>query len=439
MIAEFKIRNFFSFRNEQKFSFVPSKDKSYPEFYVHQVKEGVNLLKIGFVYGSNASGKSNLLKALSFFFDITTNIPASKVDGIRFMPFMLDDNSREEPSCMAIVFYLQEEKYEYEIQFNTTEVITESLYVYTSSRKASIFTRTRDQQNGNSQIKWGTTCGLGASVKQAVTANTFCNCSVMATLSRINSEDTRISRVFDFFASHTRKSLLPNIDLIEYAKGLLQKDQDGGLRKFLIDMLKASDFNITDLKLKTEEVNIIDLVKSGIFQANIPEEELVNLSKSGLKKHELEFIHKSSAGSYSLTENVESAGTKRFLGMSAMLYELIYRNSFYSIDEIESSLHYELLSYFIKLFLANSENNSQLLVTTHDLNLLDEDFIRRDAVWFTDKNEHGETELKRLSDLGLHKALSPYNAYRQGKLVNLPFVGSIYIDRKEENGENDKD
>ena len=100
------------------------------------------------------------------------------------------------------------------------------------------------------------------------------------------------------------------------------------------------------------------------------------------------------------------------------------------MDEVETSIHYELLSYFIKLFLANSEGMSQLLVTTHDINLLNEDFIRRDSVWFTDKNKNGATSLKRLSALGLHKTMNPYNAYKQGKLVKLPFLGSIYLENE---------
>ena len=87
-----------------------------------------------------------------------------------------------------------------------------------------------------------------------------------------------------------------------------------------------------------------------------------------------------------------------------------------------------MLSYFLRVYIANYTGTSQLLLTTHDINLLNEDFIRRDAIWFTDKNEDAETELIRLSSLGLHKNLSPYNAYLQGKLVKLPFKGAIYLD-----------
>ena len=74
-----------------------------------------------------------------------------------------------------------------------------------------------------------------------------------------------------------------------------------------------------------------------------------------------------------------------------------------------------------------------MILTTHDLNLLNEDFIRRDTIWFTEKDDdNGETKLIRLSSLGLHKNLSPYNAYRQGKLVKLPFLGSLFLDIEEE-------
>ena len=142
---------------------------------------------------------------------------------------------------------------------------------------------------------------------------------------------------------------------------------------------------------------------------------------------ELMFIHHAGEKQYTLPEENESNGTIRLLGMAVILNFLLREKQFVAIDEVESSIHYELLSYFIKVFLANSNQTSQLLLTTHDINLLNEDFIRRDTIWFTDKDELGETKLVRLSSLGLHKNLSPYNAYRQGKLVKLPFVGSQYL------------
>ena len=169
--------------------------------------------------------------------------------------------------------------------------------------------------------------------------------------------------------------------------------------------------------------------RKAINSAPIPEEAKIEMLKRGTIKHDdILFSHTGEEGDYELHEGLESAGTHRFLGMSIVLYYVLHENNFIPVDEIETSIHYELLSYFIKLFLANSEGSSQLLMTTHDINLLNEDFIRRDVVWFTDKSKEGATQIKRLSSLGLHKTMNPYNAYKQGKLVDLPFLGSIYLE-----------
>ena len=144
----------------------------------------------------------------------------------------------------------------------------------------------------------------------------------------------------------------------------------------------------------------------------------------------MQFKHSVNGEEYELPENLESRGTIRFMGMVVLLKQLLFDNKIIVIDEVETSLHYELLAYFLKVFLANSTQNSQLIMTTHDINLLNESFVRRDTIWFADKDKCGETKLVRLSSLGLHKNLSPYNAYKQGKLIDLPFFESIYIKHK---------
>ena len=212
-------------------------------------------------------------------------------------------------------------------------------------------------------------------------------------------------------------------------KNELRNDKDGKKKRFLLQLLKASDFNIVDMTLDEREDSITPEMETTIKSAPIPEEAKIEMLRRGTIKHDdIMFMHTGEDGEYELHERLESAGTHRFLGMSIVLYYVLHENNFIPIDEIETSIHYELLAYFIKLFLANSEGSSQLLMTTHDINLLNEDFIRRDVVWFTDKSKEGATQVKRLSSLGLHKTMNPYNAYKQGKLVDLPFLGSIYLE-----------
>ena len=109
-----------------------------------------------------------------------------------------------------------------------------------------------------------------------------------------------------------------------------------------------------------------------------------------------------------------------------MSFLLIKQNQILLCDELESSLHYDLFTHIIKTFLVNSERG-QLIFSTHSLMLLDEDFIRRDMVYFTNKNEAGATEIYRAKDFGLHKDVSILNAYRGGKLGAKPNLGSFFI------------
>ena len=236
---------------------------------------------------------------------------------------------------------------------------------------------------------------------------------MLAAFGKSNVERTKLNDVYDYFAKQVKEILAPGMLLSGYVKSQLDKDETGDLKKFILNFLKASDFNIEDVVLHEEEELITP--------------ELEQLIQGKITNAELTFKHKVGDKLYDLSEEYESNGTMRFLGMAVILNFLLKTNRFVLIDEVETSIHYELLAYFIKVFLANSEGTSQMLLTTHDINLLNEDFIRRDTIWFTDKDEYGETKIVRLSSLGLHKNLSPYNAYKQGKLVKLPFLGSQYI------------
>lgn len=128
MIQEFGVKNFYSIKNEQKISFVPTPDGTQAENYLHEVTSGVNLLKIGIIYGSNASGKSNVLMALDFFHDLMLSVPQDKMSRIEgYAPFLLDDTSRNETCQMRLVFWLDRERYIHEIEFDDKRIYKESL------------------------------------------------------------------------------------------------------------------------------------------------------------------------------------------------------------------------------------------------------------------------------------------------------------------------
>ena len=429
MIAEFTVENFYSIRSTQKISFEPSSDSFMSDEYTYEVKDGVRLLKVGIIYGANASGKSNVLGAIEFFKMLVLRVPKGRNDTTRAVPFLLDETSKAKTTKMSMSFYVNQLKYILSFELDKKRIYSETLTVYESIRPTKLYSRSYDPDTDSSVIEFGTNLKMAKKNQDAIAGNTINNCSVLAAFGNSNVEKTKLNDVYDYFAKQVKDVLAPGMLLSGYVKRHLDKDKDGNLKKFILNFLKASDFNIEDVTLHEEEELITPELEQLIQKAPIDDDAKSEMLKKGkITNTELTFTHRAGNGSYELSEEYESNGTMRFLGMAVILNFLLKKNQFVPIDEVETSIHYELLSYFIKVFLANSNQTSQMLLTTHDINLLNEEFIRRDTIWFTDKDEQGQTNVVRLSTLGLHKNLSPYNAYKQGKLVKLPFLGSQYFD-----------
>ena len=429
MIAEFTVENFYSIKSTQKISFEPSSDSFMSDEYTYEVKDGVRLLKVGIIYGANASGKSNVLGAIEFFKMLVLRVPKGRNDTTRAVPFLLDETSKTKTTKMSMSFYVNQLKYILSFELDKRRIYSETLTVYESIRPTKLYSRSYDPDTDSSVIEFGTNLKMAKKNQDAIAGNTINNCSVLAAFGNSNVEKTKLNDVYDYFAKQVKDVLAPGMLLSGYVKRHLDKDKDGDLKKFILNFLKASDFNIEDVTLHEEEELITPELEQVIQKAPINDDAKSEMLKKGkITNTELTFTHRAGDGLYELSEEYESNGTMRFLGMAVILNFLLKKNQFVPIDEVETSIHYELLSYFIKVFLANSNQTSQMLLTTHDINLLNEEFIRRDTIWFTDKDEQGETNVVRLSTLGLHKNLSPYNAYKQGKLVKLPFLGSQYFD-----------
>lgn len=432
MIAEFSVENYFSIKSLQKISFEPSSDAFMTDEYSREVKDGVRLLKVGIIYGANASGKSNILNAIQFFRMLVLRMPKDRNEKTRVVPFMLDDTSRNETTKMSMSFYINQSKFILSFELDAKYIYSETLIVYDSIRPTKLYSRSYDAETDSTTIDFGGNLKLTKKSQDVISGNTINNCSVLAAFGKSNVERTRLNDVYDYFAKQVKDVLAPGMLFSGYVKSRLDKDENGDLKKFILNFLKASDFNIEDVILHEEEELITSELEQLIQNAPIGNEAKAEMFRKGkITNTELTFKHKAGDSLYDLSEEYESNGTMRFMGLAVILNFLLKTNRFVLIDEVETSIHYELLAYFLKVFLANSEGTSQMLLTTHDINLLNEDFIRRDTIWFTDKDELGETKTVRLSNLGLHKNLSPYNAYKQGKLVKLPFLSSQYINLNE--------
>ncbi len=428
MIATFSVQNFKSIREIQTIDFRAKSKRDSDEYYTAEVAPGVRLLRLCAVYGSNASGKTTLLEALDFFKRLAILRPDDVMRPLGYEKFMLDGHSRDEDSLMRMEFYLDRHRYILEIRFSGNTVEYERLVFSETSRLSVLYERSHNNSDDTAKIRFGQKAGLTKVERMAIEGNTMKNSTVLSSVGVSNvSSSSPISAVFAFMRIGVSSLLYPRYGMTSYTHDRLREDKDGALMKFLQKFLRASDFNISSISLReTDYMAADEEAKKAFSQSLRSSSGAVFANPDGFTVSKLLFSHKTPSGVYELDESVESSGTMRYLGVATLLFHLTEQPSVVMIDEIETSIHYELLVFLIKTFLLNdSACHSQLVFTTHDINLLDEDILRNDATWFTDKDQDGATSLSRLSDFSLHKNISPYNAYRQGKIVDLPFTTPI--------------
>ena len=424
MILQFKVKNFLSIREERMLDFTASADKKYEDYAVVKVK-GVRISKLGVIYGPNASGKSNILKALAWFiFWLAANRSKKPGGGTGLTPFMLDDDSRNRDSSFVLIFYIEDVRYEYSVTLNSQKIFKEELYFYPNNRRALFYERTWNETKGNSSIDFGPLLKLSATQKLFIESNCISNTTVLATYKNSNVEkNIELDRVFDYFEGEFLPLLDKGNSLGQLANDVMRLDGDS--KRFICEMLEKADFNISDIFIKEEKGEVSEEAMEK-FRKIAKILHLEEPQDKSISTEELFFTHKTPFYTGSLSNMVESEGTNRMYGLSALLYTLIKNNQTLLSDELENSLHYDLFTHIIKTFLVNSKR-AQLIFSTHSLMLLDEDFIRRDMVYFANKNESGATEIYRAKDFGLHKEVSILNAYRAGKMGAKPQLGSIFI------------
>ena len=417
MILQFKAKNILSIRDEQTLDFTASADNTYEEYAVVKIKN-VRISKLGVIYGPNASGKSNILKALYWLFQFMTNEESRKQSlGTGLVPFKMDKDSRNEHSFMSIIFYIDDFRYEYSIELDPERVYHEEMFYYPNSRKALVYERIWNPEKKSSSVTFGPLLKLSATQKLFIESNCVANATVLSTYQNSNVDrNDMLDNILGYMKAQILASLDSKTDIISFANEIVKNMQ--GSKSFIQDMLVQADFNITGLYLKKKENH-----ERTIMMAKKVEEDEITLLKD--VQDDLFFTHQTPFYTGDMNNAEESEGTLRMYGLAAILFLLIKQNQILLGDELENSLHYELLVHIIKTFLVNSERG-QLIFSTHSLMLLDEDFIRRDMVYFTNKNEAGSTEIYRAKDFGLHKDVSILNAYRAGKLGAKPNLGSIF-------------
>lgn len=423
MIQEFKVKNYLSFRDEATFSFLATDDRSFGEDQVVTIGR-TRLLRFAIVYGANASGKSNLLQAFEFMRQFWFAAKASDEESTGVTPFLLDQQTPREPSHFELTFFVGKTKYRYALTLDQRRVHEETLHYYKTSRATRLFRRTMGV-GGYSMIELSASLKVPIFVKGELTAKCLPNMSFFAARARVNASMPPIDAARTWMQDLFFPLINPKTDLSGFLRNEVQENAE--VKGYLLSLLERADFNITGIHV--EEKTLSSEEKQSLLQSKLLPDEVKKLflneeTKASWTSLMFEHTVQDARGKekYALYEDVQSAGTIRILGVEAAIYEAERQNGFLMIDEIESSLHPELVRLILDQYL-NSEGQSQLLVTTHYDPLLDyiDSYFRKDSVWFTEKGEDGNTNLYSLVEFRrLNQIHSFQGAYRNGRFGALP-------------------
>lgn len=397
MIRDFWVENYYSIKERQEMDFeVRSKED---EWMRVEPTPGVYLSKLGIIYGANASGKSNMLKAMQNVFDLLFTSRSNRNDPVLSgMPFAL---TADKPTKMYVSFYVEGIRYDYLIEYTQKHIIRELLEYFPKKSKSLFYERSFNGDNKQVSIKVGTSVGIKTKTIDTLIQNTLNNHTVLSTYGKVSLPDDAepMAKLYDWIRDHVHGGMKINDG--DVLSQMREVDKDSKRKKFYMQMLKKADFNISDFHVLSNGRN-----------------------------ETVAFVNTTSGDNFELPDNTQSAGTIRFIADLKYLYDAITGSHVYMLDELGEDLHYDLLLYYINVFLYNSDS-SQLIMTSQETSLLAEDLINehRQVVWFAEKShETASSVYTRADKFGLHKNLSLYNSYRIGRLGAKPELGSPFID-----------
>ena len=410
MLVKFSVQNFLSFKELNSLEMIAANIAQHEENTIST--PNYKLLKSVAFFGANASGKSNLFKAMKFArnFILTSSKETQSNDKILVTPFLLSTETENEPSLFEFIFIVDDVKYRYGFRVNNSIVVDEWLFSANKVKESLLFER--HEQN----IKVGTKFKEGTSIVKLTRKNALF-LSVVAQFNGIIAESIlnwfdNLNIIEGFEAYHPIT--------IEY----LEKSKD---KEEFLDILKIADFSIENLRLQDRDIN------------NAPkyvQDELLRIKSLGINYKiipEIKTLHKKYDKNNKSVDTVEfdfsnneSKGTQNLFSLIGPVLETISQGNVLVIDEMECNLHPLISRFLIKLFHLKNKK-AQFIFNTHDTNLLSNKYFRRDQIYFVDKDRCGCSNLYSLYDYNIRADRTFYKDYLEGKYKAIPFINEYGI------------
>lgn len=412
MLLRFSVENHGSIRERQELVLVPSK-LSDPEGGLINcpAAEQGKLLPAIVIYGANASGKTQLISALDLMRShvLLSYAHGSPDSGTVRNPFALDDDFKHRPTQFNIDFIMGNIRYQYGFELTDDEFVSEWLFSFPKNRQKVLFERSKIGFYFNRDLK-----GRNKIISDLTRPNSL----FLSTAAQNNHKF--LMEISTYFRSiRIDKSIATSVADVS------MKLQDAKTDERVVTFLRSIGTGVVDFRQEEKDLSEVDQEISNAFITAFSKLTIAKSAELKVpdKQHTISLAHTSCSGEkvFFDLEN-ESAGTRRLLMLLGRIFRSIDEGTLFVLDEIDASLHTQVCEGILALFSMPEINTkgAQLIATTHDTNLLQSQFLRRDQVWFTEKNKEGATELFPLTDIRSRKGDNIEKGYLQGRFGAIP-------------------
>lgn len=416
MLIEFNVANFRSLRDRQTFSLVKARGDELADSnaFTKQAFNEFELLRSAAIYGPNAGGKSNFLEAMRAMQEIVLESATTmkRGDQLPVAPFRLSETTSKIPSEFEIFFIVDEVRYQYGFSATKERVHEEWLLAYPKGRPQRWFGR--DWNEKSQTYDWE----LGANLvgeKQLWQKSTRENALFLSTAVQLNS--AQLQPVYDWF-----KNTLRMANVAGWSPGFSAQLCETGDKDQVMDFLHAADMDIDDI-----------LVEKKLFDRTILPDDMPDQVKEEIlgklkDKHLLQIktVHKDGEGNpVTFDMDEESDGTQKLFSFAGPWIDSLENGYVMIIDELHDNLHPRLVQFLVQLFHSAETNpkNAQLVFTTHETSILNQEVFRRDQIWFCEKDKQQATSIYPLSDFSPRKGRENLElAYLSGRYGALPYI-----------------
>lgn len=443
MLVRFVVKNLFSFNDETEFNLFPNKTQRLSHHKLSH--EGVDFLRLSAIYGANGSGKSNLIKSVSLLEDMIETGKIVSVTNIDDMKFRLDDSKLQEPISIAIEFLMKEKFYYYSITFDKGIILNEELYQSKKDEDLLIFSRNNidnkqtidffDGYTDNEKNKLFVDVLSEKLIQKDQVLLTFLK-------EKYGNEFPEVVNAYEWFDT-TLVVIRPNAKpggiahIFDKSKGLFQFANEfmptlnTGISRLEVQKRKFTEF-VNERELKQANEIIKELkdnphAVSVLKHTETGEEVSVVYEDGDAIIKQLVPVHTNNIGTeIDFKLAMESDGTNRLIEYLPAFNGIINEDRVFLIDEIERSIHPVTIKEIITKISLDKNAKGQLIFSTHESCLLDQDILRPDEIWFAQKDIDGASKLYPLSDFNIHHTANIENGYLNGRYGGIPFLSNLH-------------